>query len=298
MTKNKAGLAYIISDFVASAIAWSLFYVFRRMYIEPLKYGYEVDIFYFDTNYFLAVILIPLMWVLLFSIFGSYRNIYRKSRFKELGQTLSLVFMGTVILFFSLLLNDEVYSYKAYPLTFTVLFALLFTFIFGFRLIWLTTIKNKLKSRIIGFNTLLVGSNQKALNLYNELESSRYSQGYRILGYVNIGNEQPSVLRAFLPHIGNYRQLPRLIKDYAAEEVIIAMETSEHETLSEILSYVEGEEINVKVIPDMYDIISGTVRLNYIFGTALIEVMPEIMPVWQQNIKRIMDIGLSFLVLT
>jgi exopolysaccharide biosynthesis polyprenyl glycosylphosphotransferase len=47
----------------------------------------------------------------------------------------------------------------------------------------------------------------------------------------------------------------------------------------------------------MYDIITGSVKMNYIFGTALIEIQPEIMPAWQKNLKRIIDIVFSALVL-
>lgn len=40
----------------------------------------------------------------------------------------------------------------------------------------------------------------------------------------------------------------------------------------------------------MYDILSGSVKMNSIFGAALIEIYPQLMPVWQQYAKRIIDI--------
>jgi len=47
----------------------------------------------------------------------------------------------------------------------------------------------------------------------------------------------------------------------------------------------------------MQDFLFGTVRTSGIFHTPLIEVVPEIMPVWQQTLKRGMDIVLSFFAL-
>lgn len=43
----------------------------------------------------------------------------------------------------------------------------------------------------------------------------------------------------------------------------------------------------------MYDILSGSVKMNNIFGVVLIDVNPEVMPVWQQAIKRFLDVILS-----
>lgn len=48
----------------------------------------------------------------------------------------------------------------------------------------------------------------------------------------------------------------------------------------------------------MYDILSGSVKMNNIFGALLIDVNQEIMPVWQQAIKRFLDVVLSLVAIT
>ena len=45
----------------------------------------------------------------------------------------------------------------------------------------------------------------------------------------------------------------------------------------------------------MYDILSGSVKLNNIFGALLMEVNAEVMPPWQRYAKRFMDIILSLI---
>jgi exopolysaccharide biosynthesis polyprenyl glycosylphosphotransferase len=47
----------------------------------------------------------------------------------------------------------------------------------------------------------------------------------------------------------------------------------------------------------MYDILSGSVKMNAIFGAPLIEISPELMPVWQRSVKRIFDIVISIMVM-
>ncbi|RYD82977.1 MAG: sugar transferase [Sphingobacteriales bacterium] len=297
MNKPKESAKYIIADFLSAALVWTLFYLYRHAVIEPEKYGYEIPVFNFDANYFLAIFLIPACWVVLFWLFGSYKNIYKKSRVKELAQTFTLSFLGCMVLFFTILIDDVVGSYSAFRSSFFVLLSLQFFVTYGFRFILLTQLKYKLKNRLIGFNTLLVGGNQKSLNLYNELENERFSQGYKFSGFVTIDEEKDVPLARKLPQLGNYAQLPQIIERNKIEEVILAIESSEHGKLAGILTLLEDCKTVVKVIPDMYDIITGSVKMNYVFGTALIEINQEIMPAWQKNVKRLIDIFASLLIL-
>jgi exopolysaccharide biosynthesis polyprenyl glycosylphosphotransferase len=285
-----------VSDYVASALAWTLFYIYRKELIEPLKYGYKSPIS-FDKNYYLAIILIPVYWVAIYWICGDYKNIYRKSRVREISLTLTISFLGTVLLFFILLLDDVVNSYQAYRHSFLTLFTLQFILVVFIRMIHLTRIKNLLKNRKIGFNTLLVGDNQKALELYQELENARYSQGYSFKGYISL-NGASDILKPYLPNLGRFASVKTIIKENKIEEVILAVESSEHHQINSIINTLEDTGVSIKIIPDMYDIVTGSVKMNYIFGTALIEVTPEIMPAWQKNLKRIYDIVFSTMILT
>jgi exopolysaccharide biosynthesis polyprenyl glycosylphosphotransferase len=73
----------------------------------------------------------------------------------------------------------------------------------------------------------------------------------------------------------------------------------EHEFIGRIINDLEDKDLILKIMPDMYDIVSGTVKMSSIFGSPLIIINPMLMPVWQQSLKRIMDIFVSlfFLVL-
>jgi exopolysaccharide biosynthesis polyprenyl glycosylphosphotransferase len=293
LNKRKESTKYIISDILAAVLAWTLFYLYRRWIVEPAKYGYPVEVFHFDSKYFYAIFLVPLYWVLIYWILGAYKNVYRKSRVRELGFTLTVSFLGSIGLFFLLLLDDEVRSYATYRTSFLVLFTLQFVLTYGFRFVLLSRLKYKLKHRIIGFNTLLVGGNQKALKLYRDVEKERYSQGYNFTGFLTIDDEPDAALAGHLPNLGGYKSIPDAVEKHKIEEVILAIETSEHRRISEILGMLRDCPVIVKAIPDMYDIITGSVKMNYIFGAPLIEITHEVMPAWQRNIKRLIDIIFS-----
>jgi lipopolysaccharide/colanic/teichoic acid biosynthesis glycosyltransferase len=53
----------------------------------------------------------------------------------------------------------------------------------------------------------------------------------------------------------------------------------------------------VKIIPDMYDILLGSVKMNHVYGAVLIEIKQELMPRWQRTIKRMLDVLASALAL-
>ena len=101
-----------------------------------------------------------------------------------------------------------------------------------------------------------------------------------------------------MDHMGHYSDLPTLIKKNQVQEIIIATESSEHEKIYNVLTYLENNGVTIKIIPDMYDIMTGAVKMNQILGTPLIEISPRLMPVWQKILKRGIDISASVFVLT
>jgi exopolysaccharide biosynthesis polyprenyl glycosylphosphotransferase len=67
--------------------------------------------------------------------------------------------------------------------------------------------------------------------------------------------------------------------------------------LLDVISKTEGKNLNLKIVPDLYEILSGQARTSQIYGMPLIDIMPELMPEWEKKLKRLMDIFISFLIL-
>jgi exopolysaccharide biosynthesis polyprenyl glycosylphosphotransferase len=144
-----------------------------------------------------------------------------------------------------------------------------------------------------GFRTLLIGGSDRAIEIFNEIEALPKKSNY-FIGFVNI-NGVDRVLEKQLVYLGHVVDLERIIQDNHVEEVIIALESVEHDKLKSIISRIEGADISIKILPDMYDILSGSVKMTNIFGALLIEVNAETMPVWQQAMKRFLDVFISVL---
>ncbi|NPA68637.1 MAG: sugar transferase, partial [Chlorobi bacterium] len=141
MSRKSQVLKYIIADYVSASLAWFLFYIFRKVYIESANYGYEVPV-KFDINFFAGLTGLPLFWIMVYSVFGYYKNVFRKSRLQELWLTFISVTTGVVIVFFILILDDVVFSYKDYYQSFSVLFILQFILTYIPRVIITTDTQN------------------------------------------------------------------------------------------------------------------------------------------------------------
>jgi hypothetical protein len=132
MEKRGQVMLYVLADLLASALAWTLFFLFRKMYMEPMKFHHAVPV-ELDGRYWLGLALVPLFWVGLFVVIGGYSDIFRRFRTKELGQTLLIAFIGSMMIFFALLLDDTVAAPKFYYRSFGALFGLNFALLFLFR---------------------------------------------------------------------------------------------------------------------------------------------------------------------
>jgi len=283
---------YVIADFVSAAIAWSLFFIYRKYTAHPEILDH-LDLIFSDRNFYIGIIIIPCFWLTFYVLVGAYKNIYRKSRLRELGQTIVVTFIGVIFIFFALILDDTVISYKTYYQSFLVLYGLHFFFTFLFRLIITTNTVRRIHGRIIGFKTLIVGSNGNAIKIFKEIEDQKNSSGNIFVGFVNVLGFDKFKMSEYLPHIGYFKDLKKIVEENEIEEVIIAIERSEQNSVEKIITEIENTNVIVKIIPDMEDIIMGAVKTSSIFGAPLIEIKTELMPAWQVSLKRIMDIVAS-----
>lgn len=294
--KIKQTAKYVVTDWFCALIAWTLFFCFRKFNEDPNFTDNYRQIFH-DSNFIIGIIGVPLFWLALHTVSGYYNNIFSKSRLKELGQTIFVTLIGVLILFFVTIIDDVIISYKSYYVSFSVLFGLQFVLTYFCRLIITSNTARKIRRKEIGFNTLIVGSNDNACRLCEEMDNKMFPSGNIIVGFVNVYDKKEYKVSKYVPHLGFYKDAEKIVKEYDIEEVVIAIERSEIETIDNILVTLHSLDVVVKIIPIMQDIIFGTVKQEAIWHAPLIRVTPELMPVWQQVTKRIFDIVASLMVI-
>ena len=286
---------YACADFISAMAAWALFFIYRR-HAEGKTIDSEV---FDDPNFWYGILVIPLGWVLYYWIFDKYKDIYRLSRWATFARTFFLTFFGVLFLFFTLILDDFVTGRGSYITSFVRLFVLHFGITVTVRMILLTWASRRLKAGKITYNTLIIGGNQKAVDLYQDISSRRKRLGHEFIGFIDANGNSTNELQAHLKKLGKLEDLGRIITEHEVEESIIAIETSEHNKLKFILDtlFDFSESVLVKIIPDMYDILLGTVKMNYLYGAVLIEIEQGLMPKWERILKRLIDIIASTIML-
>ena len=281
-------LKYIGIDILGASTAWLLFMYYRVVYLDE-------SVFELKTEYIINMSIISLCWLIFYSLLGQYNAIYRKSRLKEITQIFMATLVGVTIIFFAVLLDDFIINYKQYYTSFIVLFCFHFVITSLFRFLLTTRTAIRIHNKVIGFNTLIIGSNAKAEVLYHELENEQKSSGHILIGFLNVDDKKNHLLDQYIPHLGNFEQAKDIINDKGIEDTIIAIESSEHHKIERILNKLENINVYVKIIPDMYDILSGSVKMNSILGTPLIEIKQELLPQWEFVVKRSFDYLFSLL---
>ncbi|MGD9977711.1 MAG: sugar transferase [Bacteroidales bacterium] len=287
---------YIFFDFAGSTLVWIIFNIYRKKVIESQLYGIDIP-FIPDHKFYAGIIFFPLFWISLFGLVGFYQDVLRKSRLKELGASIGYTLVGCLLIFFAMLLDDYVVSYKSYYKILLSLFCLVFAFTYFPRLIITTGIIRKVHSRKIGFPAIIVGHGQKALYLFNELEASDKSQGYKFLGYISVSEHDPDLLNSKLPYLGTINSIEAIVKQLNVEEVILAIDRETPETFTQIINELLPLNLRIKALPSMYDYLSGKVKMTGILSAPLLSVSFELMPPWQANLKQIIDYTLGTLAL-
>jgi len=277
----------LVIDYITAVIAWVLFFYFRKTHIE---FSYFIR----DKQFYLGIICIPFFWILLYSLQGTYSQVKRLYRIQIIQLTIFGTTIGVLTLFFLLLLDDVIPSHQSYYKSLLALFLIHFSITLIPRFLFVSRQVKKIQERKDGFNTILIGGNEKARQIFNELEKLENSIGAKFIGYIRI-KDTDTRLDNKLYCLGKLDDLPQILKKNAIEDVIIAIESNEHKILSKLIASIQGKGVRIKIIPDMYDFLSGSLKLNNLFGALLLEIPSDEMPPWQNSIKRLLDISISLI---
>lgn len=287
---------YVFSDFFAASLAWGIMY-FLRKYFLGLTVSDDGDLA-IDDKFWFGITLVPMGWVILYALVGSYHSLYKKSRLQEIITVSVCSLIGVTFLYFAIILNDIREDNRSYRYYYTAFFTLLgihlLLTIIG-RLIILHIVEKQLRSGKIYFNTLMIGNDDTALKIFNETQKSFHHSGYRYVGFVSTANNVKIGINNHIKDFGSIEQLEKVIDENNIRQVVIALEKTEHASTEKIIERLSEKNVEIKILPDILDILSGSVRTDNVFGAVLIDIKTGLMPEWQQNIKQVLDILIAIL---
>ncbi len=284
---------FFLADFSASYIAWVLFFFLRKGVLneESVQIAEYAKIFF-------GASLIASFWLILYYFFGFYHDIYHKSRVKETLNLLHVSFWGSIFIFLLVLLDDiGVVNYHMYYKTLFLYFFLHFSLGTVTKLFSISYLKALIKKGKVSFNCLLVGNVENVTRNKLELEKDNHILGLKFIGFVSpsplIFSQEDTSLRYW----GQSDDILKIIRRCSVERVVICIDPSEHLHIKALTNLLAGSGTKLSVIPDLYQILIGSVKVEHVLGVPLIDIDHDLMPFWQSVLKRWLDIGISWIVM-
>lgn len=289
MNNKTEKILILLSDFIAINAALILFFYIR---VESGLFALLIE-----PDFFLTLLAMYLYWLVIFTFVGMYRTWFASSRFDELSTLFKASFVGIFILFFIIFLDDYINDVSSSTrILIFIYWALFLAFVSTGRLIIRSVQRNLLIKGIGRRCALIIGFNSKAFELYDTVLSAP-GLGIDVEAFVAINQENINKEYKGIIAEGKLENIDQLIEKYNVKEILIALDDEDHNVLIDIIGKVEGKGIKLKIVPDLYEILSGQARTSQIYGVPLIDIMPELMPEWEKKIKRLLDIVVSFVIL-
>ena len=289
MSGRKEKIFLVLTDFIAFSLSWIIYYYFRvESGIVP---------YYTSIEFLPPMLVIYLYWLFLFYFFGLYQSWYAKSRFDEFVAIIKSTAFGVFILFFLIFVDDASSGIQGGNRAIILVYWAVLVLLTGTGRFFIHTLQRSLLLKGIGLkNSLIIGNYENSTELYDEIEKYP-ALGYKVSGLLLTNGKKDLSYYKDSPVHSDLTRLPEILKDQNIEEVLIAVGSSEHNILIDIISSCEPFKVGMKILPDMYDIISGQARMNQIYGLPLIDLVPPLLPEWERKVKRIIDFVIAFITL-
>lgn len=289
MSKATEKILILLTDFITVNLAFIIFFTLR---VQSGMFDLVIM-----PEFIVPMLAIYFYWLIIFTFVGMYRTWFAASRFDEISTLFKASFVGIFFLFFVIFLDDYFSGVASSARILIFIYWGLLLFLVGSGRMIIRSVQRNLLIKGIGRRcAVIIGYNTKAFEVFDTLVEHRGlgidAEAFVAVREENIGKDYKGVKVE-----GTVAELNAIIQKYKVQEIVIALEKEDHDVLVEVISQTDGKNIKLKIVPDLYEILSGQARTSQIYGMPLIDIMPELMPEWEKKLKRIIDIIVSLLLL-
>ena len=237
---------------------------------------------------FLFPFLYAFAWILWFGFTGAYyQPLAERSRLNEWIITFTNTFAGCILV---ILIHPQWVTGISTSLSFGLLHV---AFILLGRNIVLGLVKKSLTKGDINFKTLIVGQGTIAQKLADDLQKHYGYLGYKSIGYLSSPEFSATLMPAHIPLLGNIENIESIIDQYQIEKIILAPEKRDVNFIESLVARIANKEVDIKLVPQLLDIITGAVKTNNVLGAPLIDVQSNPLTATEIHVKRMIDLLLS-----
>ncbi len=284
-------LYYRWTDAVAAALAYTALYGYRKAVLEPLRFG--IPQLEWESTFFEGLLATVLYWAFIHRLSGIHREVLRRSRLADLVHTFQVGILASLPLFAALILDDDVKDYRHYYWSFGVYLGVFLSVTALGRYALATATYAQIKSGKLRFPTLLIGSPKRLKPVLDRYRLAQRPTGNAFSGWLT-GSlpADPSDPQLDLPLLGSWNDARSVVERYGIEEVMIALDATEHHLLEKLLVQIESLNVRIQWVPDTLSILTGQVKLDA-HGVPLVDIQRNPIPAWQEAVKRMVDLLVS-----
>ncbi|MBI2909957.1 MAG: undecaprenyl-phosphate glucose phosphotransferase [Chloroflexi bacterium] len=223
----------------------------------------------------------------------AFRSLYRFrrhiSRIDEFQKVFTAVSIATVISLAATALFARDFEYARVVLALTWVLSVAFIWVARVCQYWIRSVL--FRAGVAESRVLIVGTGELGRNIAEKIRESPES-GYRTAGFIR-DNGVSSTERAGLKCLGGIEEIGSIVHQHRINEVIIAEPSLSHLQIMDIVYRCEREKVDIKVFPDVFQIISSEVSIDDLKGLPMLSVRDVALRGWNLTLKRAMDIIMS-----
>ncbi len=235
--------------------------------------------------YFLAL----MVWGIGFLLIDVY-NLQKNLRTIDELQRLVAAHAATVLAFAGTLYFSFRETSRLQVLTFAIIG---FIFLIAYRLALRLLLRLFGHKRYGARRVLIVGAGVTGQEVAKMIVDHRWT-GLQLVGFVD---DNPQVDTGDYLYLGSLQQTERIVQERNVTEVIFTLPRYAHDKLANLVTHLEKLQVNMRVVPDFFDLIFLRSVVEDFGGMPLVTLREPALDPLQRLIKRAFDIFLSLLAL-
>jgi exopolysaccharide biosynthesis polyprenyl glycosylphosphotransferase len=231
------------------------------------------------------------IWICFLLLFGAFNAHRRDSLLVDLWRVLVTITVSMLVLastFYLLALQPPVAPSRLFYVYFYILdlILLVLAHVIAYRVVAALRRRGRNLRQV-----LLVGSGVQGRHLAVRLQQQE-TTGLNLAGYLSPPAEAPL---GNLTRLGSFDDLLSVVRDREIEEVVIALPASAHMSILEMHASLQETDVNVRILPDVFEMVAMRARVDDFYGLPLISLREPSMNPVQAGVKRAFDLVIATL---
>jgi len=245
-------LLQLLADAAIIAVSWVLAFELR------FDNGLPV---YYDTLLRRTIVLVVVIKLAVFLMFGFHRRWWRYVSVRDMWSAARGVFVASIVAYVTVYFVSPVHNVRL-PRSVAVMDLLItLALVAGVRLAARTLIERPGFGVVArGKEVIVVGAGDAGRLIVQEMQRSR-RLSYTPIGFVDDDPRKRNTRILGVRVLGTMDELPRIVRDFKPDELLIAIPSASGDTRRRVVEAAQVENVPVKTLPGLYELISGDVGL-------------------------------------